>query len=108
MPLYQREGVCWRVIGTSTATAAAFTLVLALLSSITILLLSTLAFGQEPNTFSSGETISSSKINANFAYLANGILKDNVIAMMVCQAEGFTESGVYYYASCYSSDDQTF
>ena len=28
--------------------------------------------------------------------------------MMVCQAEGFTESGVYYYASCYSSDDQTF
>ena len=79
-----------------------------LLSSITLLLLSTLAFGQVPNTFSSGETISSSKINANFAYLADGILKDNVTAMMVCQAEGFTESGVYYYASCYSSDDQTF
>ena len=79
-----------------------------LLSSITLLFLSTVAFGQVPNTFSSGETISSSKINANFAYLADGILKDNVTAMMVCQAEGFTESGVYYYASCYSSDDQTF
>ena len=79
-----------------------------LLSSITLLFLSTVAYGQVPNTFSSGETISSSKINANFAYLADGILKDNVTAMMVCQAEGFTESGVYYYASCYSSDDQTF
>ena len=44
-----------------------------LLSSITLLLLSTLAFGQVPNTFSSGETISSSKINANFAFLADSI-----------------------------------
>ena len=53
-----------------------------LLSSITLLLLSTLAFGQVPNTFSSGETISSSKINANFSFLADAIKNDNITAQM--------------------------
>ena len=57
-----------------------------LLSSITLLLLSTLAFGQVPNTFSSGETISSSKINANFAYLADAMVKGNVNNMMFCKS----------------------
>ena len=56
-----------------------------LLSSITLLLLSTLAFGQVPNTFSSGETISSSKINANFSFLANAMAGGNVTAMMACR-----------------------
>ena len=55
-----------------------------LLSSITLLLLSTVAFGQVPNTFSSGETISSSKINANFSFLANAMGSGNVSAMMMC------------------------
>ena len=55
-----------------------------LLSSITLLLLSTLAFGQVPNTFSSGETISSSKINANFAFLADAMVKGNVIDIIYC------------------------
>ena len=51
-----------------------------LLSSITLPLLSTLAFGQVPNTFSSGETISSSKINANFSFLANAMGSGNITA----------------------------
>ncbi len=62
-----------------------------LLSSITLLLLSTLAFGQVPNTFSSGETISSSKINANFSFLANAMGSGNVTAMMFCGARGFID-----------------
>ena len=56
-----------------------------LLSSIIFLLLSTLAFGQVPNTFSSGETISSSKINANFSFLANAMGNGKLQAMMVCR-----------------------
>jgi len=59
-----------------------------LLSSINLLLLSTLAFGQVPNTFSSGETISSSKINANFAYLADAIKNGEIEAMMICRDSG--------------------
>ena len=55
-----------------------------LLSSITLFLLSTLAFGQVPNSFSSGETISSSKINANFSFLENAMGSGNVTAMMMC------------------------
>ncbi len=55
-----------------------------LLSSITLLLSITLAYGQVPNTFSSGETISSSKINANFSFLANAMAGGNVEAMMHC------------------------
>ena len=58
-----------------------------LLSSTTLLLLSTLAFGQVPNTFSSGETISSSKINANFSFLANAMGSGNITAMMHCGGE---------------------
>ena len=40
-----------------------------LLNTFTLLLLSTLAFGQVPHTFTSGETISSSQMNENFNYL---------------------------------------
>ena len=78
-----------------------------LLSSITLLLLSTLAFGQVPNTFSSGETISSSKINANFAYLADAIKNDNITAMMMCATSGYTTSAPikFYYGNCFSTDD---
>ena len=75
--------------------------------SITLLLLSTLAFGQVPNTFSSGETISSSKINANFAYVASAVKNDNVTAMMVCSTSGFYNDK-FYYAFCDSTNDQTF
>ena len=57
-----------------------------LLSSITLLLLSTLAFGSDnnsdnltlPHTFNSGETISSSKMNNNFNHLIRFI--DNLTA----------------------------
>ena len=45
--------------------------------SITLLLLSTLAFGSDnrsaPNVFSSGSTISSSQMNENFNFLASEI-----------------------------------
>ena len=40
-----------------------------LLNTFALLLLSTLAFGQVPHTFTSGETISSSQMNENFNYL---------------------------------------
>ena len=79
-----------------------------LLSSITLLLLSTLAFGQVPNTFSSGETISSSKINANFAYVASAIKNDDITAMMVCGKSGFDTQDKFFYGGCVSTDNQTF
>ena len=80
-----------------------------LLGSITLLLLSTLAFGQVPNTFSSGETISSSKINANFAYLAQAIKSDNISAIMICKTSGYKSSdNTFYFGDCFSSDSQTF
>ena len=79
-----------------------------LLSSITLLLLSTLALGQVPNTFSSGETISSSKINANFAYLADSILKDNVTAMMVCRDWGIANNVDFVFGRCSATDNTTF
>lgn len=40
-----------------------------LLNTFALLLLSTLAFGQVPHSFTSGETISSSQMNENFNYL---------------------------------------
>ena len=40
-----------------------------LLNTLALLLLSTIAFGQVPHTFTSGETISSSQMNENFNYL---------------------------------------
>jgi hypothetical protein len=43
------------------------------LVSATLILLSTLSYAQVPNTFSSGETISSSQINANFSFLADAV-----------------------------------
>ena len=53
-----------------------------LLSSITLLLLSTLAFGSDnrsaPNVFSSGSTISSSQMNENFNFLASEIREKDV------------------------------
>ena len=80
-----------------------------LLSSITLLLLSTLALGQVPNTFSSGETISSSKINANFAYLADSIKNGEISAMMICQSSGYNnDDSKFYYGKCSSADNQTF
>ena len=77
------------------------------LLSATLILLSTLSYAQVPNSFSSGETISSSQINANFAYLANSIKNDEVTAMMVCNRSG-TYNDTFYYALCYSTDNQTF
>ena len=53
-----------------------------LLISITLLLLSIQAFGSDnrsaPNVFSSGSTISSSKMNENFNFLASEIREKNV------------------------------
>ena len=73
------------------------------LLSATLLLLSTLSYAEEvPNTFSSGDTISSSQINANFAYLANAIKNDEVTAMMVCNRSGLYND-TFYYALCYST-----
>ena len=72
-----------------------------------LILLSTLSYAQVPNTFSSGETISSSQINANFAYLANAIKNDEVTAMMVCGVSGYFESK-FYYGNCFSTDNTTF
>jgi len=62
---------------------------------------------QVPNQFSPGEIVSSSKVNANFAYLANMIGNDNVTAMMVCNASGVANDK-FYYAFCYSTDNQIF
>ena len=60
------------------------------LLSATLILLSTLSYAEEvPNTFSSGDTISSSQINANFSFLANAMARGNVTAMMVCLKAGF-------------------
>ena len=53
-----------------------------LLNSITLLLLSTIAFGSDnrsaPNVFSSGSTISSSQMNENFNFLASEIREKDV------------------------------
>ena len=94
-----------------------------LLSSITLLLLSALAFGQVPNTFSSGETISSSKINANFLFLADAMARGDIVAIMKCEKEVvISEGNPDYTASsyqlgfpnptiaftvCFSTDNQT-
>ena len=43
------------------------------LLAISLILLSTLSYTQVPNTFSSGETISSSQVNANFSFLADAV-----------------------------------
>ena len=91
--------------------------------SITLLLLSTLAFGQVPNTFSSGETISSSKINANFSFLADSLAKGNLTAIIHCfgsasiidldnldnwtQYATFTNPSVAY-NNCISTDNVSF
>ena len=52
-----------------------------LLSSITLLLLSTLAFGSDnitiPNSFNSGSTISSSQMNENFNAITNFLNKNS-------------------------------
>ena len=52
------------------------------LSSFTLLLLSTLAFGSDnrsaPNVFSTGSTISSSQMNENFNFLASEIREKDV------------------------------
>ena len=53
------------------------------LLSATLILLSTLSYAQVPNSFSSGETISSSQINANFSFLADAMARGNVNDMMI-------------------------
>ena len=85
-----------------------------LLSSITLLLLSTLAFGQVPNTFSSGETISSSKINANFSFLADAMGSGKLEAMMICKNMGYprnqygdSDYNDFVYGECISTDNST-
>ena len=59
--------------------------------SATLILLSTLSYAQVPNTFSSGETISSSQINANFSFLADAMARGNVTAMMMCKELGIAD-----------------
>ena len=54
------------------------------LLSATLILLSTLSYAQVPNSFSSGETISSSQINANFSFLADAMARGNVAAIIYC------------------------
>ena len=53
-----------------------------ILSSITLLFLSTLVYGSDnrsaPNVFSSGSTISSSKMNENFNFLASELREKSV------------------------------
>ena len=62
------------------------------LLSATLILLSTLSYAEEvPNSFSSGETISSSQINANFSFLADAMARGNVKAMMVCRQLGLAD-----------------
>ena len=61
------------------------------LLSATLILLSTLSYAQVPNSFSSGETISSSQINANFSFLADAMARGNVKAMMVCRQLGLAD-----------------
>ena len=79
-----------------------------LLSSITLLLLSNLAFGQVPNTFSSGETISSSKINANFSFLADAMAGGNVTAMMLCESHGQNlTNSKFVFGKCQTSDNSS-
>ena len=55
-----------------------------LILTATLILLSTLSHAQVPNTFSSGETISSSQINANFSFLADAMARGNVTAIIYC------------------------
>ena len=91
------------------------------LLSATLILLSTLSYAQVPNSFSSGETISSSQINANFSFLADAMGRGNVKAMMVCMGLAKVDldnpnisSGDEYqnynsvFTNCISSDNTTF
>ena len=62
------------------------------LLSATLILLSTLSYAEEvPNTFSSGDTISSSQINANFSFLADAMARGNLTAMMQCSDRGYID-----------------
>ena len=56
--------------------------------------MSTLALGQVPNSFSSGETISSSKINANFSFLADTMSRGKIASTMMCKNSYITNKGV--------------
>ena len=63
------------------------------LLSATLILLSTLSYAEEvPNTFSSGETISSSQINANFSFLADAMARGSLTAMMQCKDKYIIDS----------------
>ena len=62
-----------------------------LILTATLILLGTLSHAQVPNTFSSGETISSSQINANFSFLADAMARGNITAMMACSEMGVSD-----------------
>ena len=92
-----------------------------IISTATLILLSTLSYAQVPNTFSSGETISSSQINANFSFLADAMARGNVTAIMICNGLGKVDmnnpnisSGDEYedynnaFVNCLASDNTTF
>ena len=90
--------------------------------AISLILLSTLSYAEEvPNTFSSGDTISSSQINANFSFLADAMARGNVKEMMVCTGlgtvdldnENITTGDEYVnvnsvFIGCLSTDNTTF
>jgi hypothetical protein len=94
------------------------------LLSATLILLSTLSYAQVPNSFSSGETISSSQINANFSFLADAMARGHITGMMRCENYGESKyadldnpnieqsatltKGHPVFTSCLSSDNTTF
>jgi len=92
------------------------------LLSATLILLSTLSYAQVPNSFSSGETISSSQVNANFSFLADAMARGNVAAIIYCKSgpvvidaanTELTTSGIVFenpkfaFYNCLSTDNQT-
>jgi hypothetical protein len=91
------------------------------LLSATLILLSTLSYAEEvPNSFSSGETISSSQINANFSFLADAMGRGSVKAMMACSEMGVSDldnpsivngddfiTPIITFTSCLSPDNTT-
>jgi len=63
-----------------------------IISIAALVLLSTLSYAEEvPNSFSSGETISSSQINANFSFLADAMAQGKITAMMICKDIGISD-----------------
>ena len=68
-----------------------------------------------PNIFAPGDVVSSSKVNENFASLANMIMNDNITAMMICEGMGiklgdevYGQGGDLFFFRCNSTNNQTF